>query len=199
MHCFHQAHETAMWRRLFLLFLTLSMAQISASGQRQSTSKAETLIAQSKNETEADDDSILAGRAIAALRRLAEDVLVYRTAGDFEADGRLARVSLEVFTNHLQEVSAEVEPILSRLPQNRLKVEISNALCSYRDGGFWWEKIHEPRVLNVSAAAFAETSATPSEVVFKSTVPHTVAIHWKQAGRYLKRATELITPKRSVR
>jgi len=141
---------------------------------------------------------ILAARAIATLKRLDDDVLIYRSLGDFEANGRLARVSFEVFKNDLQEVIAEVERILSRLPQNRLKMEISNALYSYRDGGFWWEKIHEPRVLNLSAMAFAETSATPAEAVFKSTVPYTVAIHWRQAERFLKRATELIKQKRSV-
>jgi len=195
-----------MRRTLLLLFLTLSIAQISAYGQLTSQStlssdrqlKAENLFAQPKSETESGDDLILAARAIATLKRLDDDVLIYRSLGDFEANGRLARVSFEVFKNDLREVIAEVEPILSRLPQDRLKIEISNALYSYRDGGFWWEKIHVPRVLNLSTMAFAETSATPAEAVFNSTVPYTVAIHWRQAERFLKRATWLIKQKRSV-
>ena len=38
----------------------------------------------------ADKDQILAARAIAALKRLDKDVLVYRSLGDFEENGKLA-------------------------------------------------------------------------------------------------------------
>jgi hypothetical protein len=73
-----------------------------------------------------------------------------------------------------------------------LKTEISNALDSYRDGAFWWQKIDQPRVVRVSDLTATDTSRTPSDTVFLSTVPYTVAIHWRQAGRYLKHAEELI-------
>ncbi len=136
---------------------------------------------------------MLAARAIAALKRLDRDVLVYRSLGDFEESGKLARVSFETFRNDLGEVTAEVEPLVSRLPPSRLKTEIRNALDSYRDGAFWWQKIDQPRVVHVSALAFSENTRTSSDTALLANVPYTVAIHWRQAEKYLKRAEEMMT------
>jgi hypothetical protein len=186
---------------LVLLFL----AQISASGQFKAPSpvdidrplsESETLAANPKNDVVPGDDLVLAARAIAVLKRLDDQVLVYRSLGDFEENRKLARVSFEVFKNDLQEVSAEVELILSRLPQSKLKMQIGNALYSYRDGEFWWRKIHQPRVVHASALSFVEASHASSDTVYASTIPYTVAIHWQQAHKYLKRAEELINPKK---
>lgn len=131
-----------------------------------------------------------AARAVAALRRLDRDVLVYRSLGEFEASGKVARVSFEVFQKDLEEVSAEVGLLLARLPQTKLKTELSNAVDSYRDGAFWWQKIDQPRVVHVSALTSTDITPTASDAAFFSTVPYTVAIYWRQAARYLKRAEE---------
>jgi hypothetical protein len=140
-----------------------------------------------------DNDQILAARAIAALKRLDRDVLVYRSLGDFEESGKLARVSCDAFKNDLHAVTAEVEPLLSRLPQSRLKTEIRNALDSYRDGAFWWQKIDQPRVVQVSALAFSGATRAPSDTALLANAPYTVAIHWRQADKYLKRAEGMMS------
>src|SRR5437867_10847929 len=122
-----------------VLGILLFLVPTSAHGQsvaRSKLSEPETLISEPTTLTETSDDSLLAIRAMAALKRLEKDVLVYRSLGDFEGDGRLARVSFETFQNDLQEVTAEVEPLLARLTRSKLKMEISNALDSYRDGSF---------------------------------------------------------------
>ncbi len=141
------------------------------------------------NETR--DERVLAAQSISALKRLDSKIIVYRSLGDFEAEGKLAQVPFARFANDLQEVTNEVEPMLSRMPQSRLKTEITNALYSYRDGAFWWEKIDQPRVVHISALTSTETR-TSSDSAFLATVPYTVAIHWRQANRYLKRAEELM-------
>jgi hypothetical protein len=175
---------------LFIL-LFLSLAAYGQSVVRaQQFSSVNIPIAQP--EKLATEENTLAARSIAAVKRLEKDVLVYRSLGEFEANGRLARVSFEAFTDDLGKVTAEVESMLLRLPQGRLKTEISNALDSYRDGAFWWQKINQPRVVHVSALTSTDSSRTPSDTAFLSTVPYTVAIHWRQAGRYLKRAEELM-------
>lgn len=135
------------------------------------------------------DEIALAARSMFALKRLEKDVLIYRSLGDFEANGKLARVSYQAFRNDLNEVSNEVEAMLSRLPQSKLKTELGNALASYRDGEFWWQQIDKPRIANVKASAVSSSS---SGAVLKSSVPYTVTIHWRQANRYLKRAAQLI-------
>jgi hypothetical protein len=142
-------------------------------------------------ENETRDERVLAARAITALKRLDSEVIVYRSLGDFEAEGKLARVPFRQFANDLQLVTNEVEPMLSRMPQSRLKTEIANTLDSYRDGAFWWQKIDQPRVVHVSALTSTQTR-TSSDSAFLATVPYTVAIHWRQANRYLKRAEEMI-------
>jgi hypothetical protein len=171
---------------LLLLFFAVSVSARGQSIARANPSRS--LISQ----TETSDKQILAARAISALKRLDRDVLVYRSLGDFEESGKLARVSCETFRTDLAEVTAEVEPLLSRLPPSRLKTEIGNALDSYRDGAFWWQKIDQPRVVHVSALAFSEPTRTSSDTALLASVPYTVAIHWRQAEKYLKRAEGLM-------
>ncbi len=173
------------------LALLILFFAVSASAHGQSVARANpsrNLISQ----TETGEYQTLAARAISALKRLDKDVLVYRSLGDFEEDGKLARVSCETFRNDLAAVTAEVEPLLSRLPPSRLKTEIRNALDSYRDGAFWWQKIDQqidqPRVVHVSSLAFSEPTRTSSDTTLLASVPYTVAIHWRQAQKYLKRA-----------
>jgi hypothetical protein len=144
-------------------------------------------------ETEVPDALTLAGRSLAALKRLERGVLVYRSLGDFEANGKLARVSYQVFRKDLTEVSAEVEPLLSRLPPSKLRTELDNALASFRDGEFWWRKIDQPRVVQVSALTSTANNRTPSDTPFADTIPYTVTIHWRQANRYLRRAALLMS------
>ena len=186
-------------RTILVLLVTLLVSHVSVYGQSTLRSKlsidpqlSAADVAQSTNEPEEGNDLILAGQVMAALKRLEANVLVYRSLGDFEANGRIARVSYEVFQKELEDVTAEVEPMLCRLKQIRLKMELSNALCSYRDGGFWWSKIHQSRVVKVSAMNFAEATATPSEAVLMSTVPYTIACHWRQAAKSLRQAGKLM-------
>jgi hypothetical protein len=134
---------------------------------------------------------ILAARAIRALQKLDQDVIVYRSLGEFTETGRLGRVPFPIFAKDLQEVTNKVEPILSALPESRLKNELSNALDSYRDGAFWWQRVAQARVVHGSALKM-ETTRSSSETAFLETVPYTVAIHWRQARKYLERAQKLI-------
>jgi hypothetical protein len=143
-----------------------------------------------QNRTNAEAASADTATAIEELKRLEGDVIVYRSLADFEADGRLARVPLPIFEDHFREVSAEVEPLLNQMPAGKSKLELTNALDSYRDGVFWWRQIDQPRVVNVSALAYAESSHTPSHTAFWSSIPYTVAIHWRQAEKYLRQAEQ---------
>ena len=137
-------------------------------------------------------DIHLASRAVAALRQLQAKVIVYRSLQDFEANGRLGRVSFETFKADLHSVSSEVEPILVQLSDLRLRSHLTNALDSFRDGAFWWEKVVQPRVVTTRTAGLMPGSVTPSETFFIATAPYTVAIHWRQAAKFLLRAETLV-------
>ena len=174
------------------LVTALFLIPTAARGQmvaRVNLSRADSRIAEV---SAGDNQQNVTARAIAALKGLDRDVLVYRSLGDFEESGKLARVSFDVFRNDLQAVTEEVEPLLSSLPQSRLKTEIRNALDSYRDGAFWWQKIDQPRVVHVSVLAFSESTRTSADTALLANVPYTVAIHWRQAEKYLKHAEGLL-------
>jgi hypothetical protein len=135
-----------------------------------------------------DNDRVVAARALAALSQLDNDVIVYRSLGEFEEGSKLASVSLGTFQAHLREATGEVESVLPRLNDARLKSAISNALASYRDGAYWWERIYQPRGIHVSESRSSETEVTPSASFFRANLPYTIAIHWRQAHKHLQRA-----------
>jgi hypothetical protein len=180
-----------MMRSSLALLTSLFFAPVAASAQSVARLK-QVSTPQPGIENAVTDEMALAARSIVALKRLEKDVLVYRSLGDFEGNGKLARVSYQAFRNDLNEVTSEVEALMARLPESRLKAELDNALASYRDGEFWWQKIDQPRVVNVSALAGTRNSRALSDTALLSTVPYTVTIHWRQASRYLRSAERLM-------
>jgi hypothetical protein len=163
----------------------LILLGLCAIAHGQSLARASDAGSPSINEGTA--DQVLATRAMLLLKRLDDDVIVYGSLGEFEESGKLARVSLSEFKGHLQEASAEVESISSLLTDRRLRNELRNALASYRDGAFWWQQVYQPRVVNVSTLT-TETNRTPADAFLLANTPYTVAIHWRQAHKYLQRA-----------
>lgn len=149
-------------------------------------------------EAERRNDRALALRIISALKVLEGDVVVHKSLGSFEESNTLARVPFETFHRDLQKVSADVETMLSWLPQNKLKSALGNALHSYQDGGVRWAGIYRPRVVNVANLVSSETTLTSSDAAFLATTPYTVAINWRQGSKYLRLAEETLERTSSV-
>lgn len=171
-------------KRLCLALVFLSFACVIAQGQSFARRDFDNL----RPNEDATADQVIAAQAILLLKRLDDQVIVYRSRGEFEESGKLARVSFETFQRDLNQVSGEVEDLSLRLPDGKLKTEIRNALASYRDGAFWWKKVYSPRVINVSEFRQSEGDTTSSQMFFLSSVPYTVAIHWRQANKHLQLA-----------
>lgn len=130
-------------------------------------------------------------RALAALKRLETNVMVYRSLGQFEADGRLARVTLQTFETELAKVNTELGSLLTQVPAGKFRTEIINAFDSYRDGVFWWRQVDQPRVVHVSALT-SEPNRSLADTTYLSTISYTVAIHWRQAQKYLNQAEKTL-------
>ena len=143
-------------------------------------------------EAERRNDRALALRVISALKVLESEVVIHKSLGDFEESNTLARVPFEKFHSDLRKVSAEVETILSWLPQNRVKSALGNALHSYQDGGVRWAGIYRPRVVHVASLMPSEMTLSSSDTAFLATAPYTVAINWRQGSRYLRLAEETL-------
>src|SRR5947207_6866285 len=132
--------------RLSLALSILGVLLISSAAFGQSLAN----LNRSVDETKSRDANV---KAIAALKRLDKDIIVYRSRGDFEDDRKLARVSLRTFERELREVNAELQPLLNEIPAGDLKLQLANALDSFRDGVFWLRHIDQPRVVSVSTLA----------------------------------------------
>ncbi|MGH9908018.1 MAG: hypothetical protein ACRD8U_20810 [Pyrinomonadaceae bacterium] len=137
------------------------------------------------------NDRLLAARAIDLLKVLESDVITYDSLADFQDGAKLARVSFEVFQQHLEKISVESALILSWLPPDKLKSEINNALLSYQDGGFWWQKTYSPKVIHVSHFT-TKASWNATDTNYLCTVPYTIAINWRHGSRYIKRAEKIL-------
>ncbi|HKP36931.1 MAG TPA: hypothetical protein VJT71_08730 [Pyrinomonadaceae bacterium] len=174
--------EVQMYRSSLALLILCFMCALAHG---QTFARVDRANAELANEGTA--DQVLATRGLLLLKRLDDDVIVYRSLGEFEESGKLARVSLAEFKSHLQEASREIESISSSLSDGKLKNEMRNALASYRDGAFWWQQVYQPRVVNVSSLT-PETNRTPSEAFLLANTPYTVAIYWRQAHKYFQRA-----------
>ena len=170
--------------RLSLALSNLSLLLITSAAFGQSLPQPN----RSADETNSRDAN---AKAIAALKRLDKDVIVYRSRGDFEDDRKLARVSLRTFEQELRDVNAELQPLLNEMRAGELKSQLTNALDSFRDGVFWWRQIDRPRVVSVSALAPGRTHS-PADAAFVATMPYTVAIHWRQAHACLNQSEKLL-------
>ena len=131
-------------------------------------------------------DQVVAAQAILLLKRLDDDVIVYRSLEEFEQGRKLSRVPFETFNADLQDVSAEVEAAVSRLGDTRLKMEIAKALAGYREGAFWWQKIYQPRGINVLEMRLVRDETSDS--FFVAGIPYIVMTNWRQANEHLQRA-----------
>jgi hypothetical protein len=166
---------------LALSFLLITFAGVAARSPRKFNS--------AERQTAGDSDP--AAQAILALRKLDREVIVYRSLADWEEAGKLASVSLRQFESDLAMTVAEIEPLLAQIPSGKLRRDITNALDSYRDGLFWWRQIDQPRVVHVSALSL-EATRSGADTTYRSTIPYTIAIHWRQAQRYLNQAEKTL-------
>jgi signal transduction histidine kinase len=144
---------------------------------------------QSSNSRFAVDDYRLARQAIGALERLRTGVICYRSRGEFESDGRLARVSFETFVRELYKVTAEIAPVLPKLHDTKLRNYLANSLESYRDGAFWWSKLGQTKVKRIDH--HVELSVADSGIGIETEFLPYVFDRFAQAGKQGNKHTGL--------
>lgn len=137
----------------------------------------------------------LAAEAVAALRRVGERVVVYDSLGDFEEGRELARVPYERFMSELDEAAPRLRRILTWLPPGARREEIRKAAQAYLDGAWWWSKTYRPRVIRVAANSFAAGEHASARPLDERAARYTVALHWRQARDFTRRAEAELTRK----
>jgi len=134
-------------------------------------------------------DQVVGARAISLLKRLEDDVIVYKSLEDLKEGRTLARVPFETFQSDLLEITPELQKLVSSLPDRPLRADLIGAFASFRDGADWWEKVSERRAVNVSELKYRGTDST-SDAFFVAGIPYTIAAHWRQANNCLQRAVK---------
>lgn len=134
-------------------------------------------------------DQVVGARAIFLLRRLDDNVVVYKSARDFEESRTLARVPFETFQTDLLKITPELQKLVSSLPDIPLRADLIKSFASFRDGTDWWEKISRPQAVNVAEVKSSACDST-SDASFVAGIPYTVAVQWRQANEYLQRAVK---------
>ena len=183
---------------LVLLIFVLFIGQSSAQSSQPAGPVARSNLQSTKLVRAFEDDAVLASRAIKALRKLRADVIVYRSLDQFESDGRLAHVSFATFARKLDEVTAEIEPILSKLSDPKLRNHLTNSIQSYRDGAFWWSGLDQSKVVTVANLRKGFRTTTPAEAFLTATTLYTIAMNWRLADKYLMKSEKLITDRNSL-
>lgn len=170
--------------------LRASWARAALSRERGGGSDAPAAEALLQADAEHEFERGAAAEAVARLRGLEARVVVYGSRAEFEESGALARVSYERFRTELETASARLRRIITWLPPGAPREEIRKATQAYLDGAWWWSKTRSTLAVRVSGNSFNEDrDARP---VNESTARYTVALHWRQARDYTRRAAALL-------
>lgn len=134
----------------------------------------------------------VAREAVAELRRLGEKVLAYDSLAAFEEGRGLARVPYEDFSEELERAAPRLRRMTGWLSRGACREEIRKATQSYLDGAWWWAKAQRPLVVRVTNNSFAENHPAHPRPVADGAARYTVAVLWRQAREYTRRAEEAI-------
>ncbi|HEV7374718.1 MAG TPA: hypothetical protein VGN95_08370 [Pyrinomonadaceae bacterium] len=147
-------------------------------------------------------DMTLAESAVAILKTLDGEVNSYSSLGEFEERNEVARVSFDKLSGDFETMATTLQQLLSSLPRNLLYYQLQNALNSYSDGLFWWQKTHARRA---GAAAVVSVNNWTEPALQKplgfdaDTINYTVICNWRKARKHIANAAVEIERARNTR
>jgi hypothetical protein len=134
---------------------------------------------------------------VSVLQTLERDVNSYASLGEFEAHNRVAKVSFDQLSNDFKRASAACLPVLTSLPRNSLTYHLQNALNSYADGLFWWQKTYKRKEAVVSVQNWTEPPPRNPLGFDAAGIDYAVVSNWRKAGRHIAIAQVEIERSRS--
>jgi hypothetical protein len=135
-------------------------------------------------------DIEIAERAVAILKTLDEEINSYSSLGEFEERNQVARVSFDKLAGDFETVATTAQQLLSSLPRNLLYYQLQNALNSYSDGLFWWQKTHTRTDAALVSVNNWTEPATQKPLGFDAgTINYTVICNWRKARKHIANAT----------
>jgi hypothetical protein len=150
---------------------------------------ASTVATLSEIKKERSIDMKIAERSLAILKTLDKEVNSYSSLAEFEARNQVARVSFDKLAGDFETVATTTQQLLSSLPRNLLYYQLQNALNSYSDGLFWWQKTRTRRDAAVISVRNWTEPATQKPLGFDAgTINYTVICNWRKARKHIANA-----------
>jgi hypothetical protein len=197
--CLRRSNQTSTQLLLAKAQLHAGWAEALIRFYRGSTD-ASTVATLSEIKQERSIDMTLAERAIAILKTLDEEVNSYSSLGEFEEGKTVATVSFDKLSGDFESVATTAQQLISSLPRNLLTYQLQNALNSYSDGLFWWQKTHTRRGAAVVSISNWTEQASQKPLGFDaSTINYAVTCNWRKARKHLANAAIEIERTRNTR
>lgn len=138
------------------------------------------------------DDQLMAARIVEVLRPLEELLTISQTFADYQEGRALSRISFDKLEGELADALDSASGLLASMPRGPAFYHLSSARDSYRDGLFWYRKIHAARRMTVSANAF-ERDPLREARLDADQVGYTVSVNWRTAVKYTRLAEQSLS------
>lgn len=135
-------------------------------------------------------DALIAARVVEALKSLEGMVNTPATYGDYLERPAAAKVSFERLDAGFADALGRAGVLLGWMPRGPAYYQLSGARRSYRDGLYWYGKVHASRTMVVSAAAGFTRDPLKDLRLDAGQVGHAVVANWKTAAKYTRLAEQ---------
>lgn len=137
-------------------------------------------------------DLVVARQALVALEGLEALTNAPATLADYEAEKRLGKVSPAEFGERLDAASQTIAQSLAWLPESRVKSDLNNALQSYADALWWWQRSDRPLVVSVAGSKFAGQNFAAMSHLPDTQLGYNAVANLRHAREYAHRAAALL-------
>ncbi len=139
-----------------------------------------------------ENDSLIAARVVETLKPLEGLVNTFPTYADYQERPDVSKVGFDRLDAESADALSIASQLLASLPRSPVFYHLSNARYCYRDGLFWYSKVHRSRKMVVSATAF-ERDPLADLRLNAGQVGYTVVVNWRTAVKYTRLAEHMLS------
>jgi hypothetical protein len=138
-------------------------------------------------------DRLIAARVSETLKQLEGIIDIPPTYADYLERRAATRVGFQRLDAEFADALGRAGVLLGWLPRSPVYYCLSSAWRSYRDGLFWYRKVHSSTTMVVSAAAGFERDPLTELRLKPEHVGYTVAVNWRTAAKHTRAAQQYLS------
>jgi hypothetical protein len=138
------------------------------------------------------NDSVIAARVVETLKPLEGLVNTSPAYADYLERPAASKVGFDRLDAEFADALSVASQLLASLPRGPAFYHLSNARDGYRDGLFWYRKVHGSRKLVVSAKSFQRDPLGDLRLSADQ-VGYTVVVNWRTAVKYTRLAEHILS------